>query len=680
MSRLFIAEKPSLARAIADAIPGPAQRRDGFIECGNGDRVAWCAGHILELAAPDAYNADYKQWRLEHLPITPRNWKLVVTSPDLLNTIKSLLSRASVVVHAGDPDREGQLLVDEVLVFLGYRGPVDRILISDLNVGAIRKALNAIEPNAKFHNLYNAALGRQRADWLYGLNMTRLYTLLGRAGGYDGVLSVGRVQTPLLGLIVRRDLEIEQFVPKPYYTVVAEIAGAAHVFSARWQPGPEAEASLDSDGRLVDAALASRLEKKLAGQAGTVVKATRERKKEAPPLPYSLADLQIDAGKRLGLSPKRTLDVCQALYETHRLITYPRSDCSYLPEGHLAEAHAVARAIASVEPRLAPAAAGADLTLRSRAWNDVKVTAHHAVIPTPRSALSGTLDVDERNVYGLIARRYLAQFYPPHEFDQLDVQLSVAGERLSAKGRHQVLPGWRQLLDDQAAGEHDAAGGDDENHVDVALPALVDGQAIRADAARAIEKKTIPPRRFTSATLVQAMTGISRFVTNPQIKQLLRETDGIGTPATQAQIIQTLFDRHYIEETNRQIVSTSTGRALIRALPDVATQPDMTALWEATLRKVHEGRAALDGFLTAVERQLAELITRARAAGALQLPGAELRPCPSGCGGSLRRRAGKSGAFWACSRYPECTLTQDAAYPRFRTPRSARRPRKSAAS
>ena len=304
--RLFIAEKPSLARAIADALPGSAQRRDGYLECSNGDVVAWCAGHILELAPPDAYDPDFKQWRIEHLPITPRDWKLTVTAPDLLKTIKALLPRASVVVNAGDPDREGQLLVDEVLVFLGYRGRVDRVLVSDLNVAAVRKAIEAVQPNAKFKPLYDAALGRQRADWLYGLNMTRLYTVLGRDAGYQGVLSVGRVQTPLLGLIVRRDLEIDGFVPKPYYEVIAEIAGGAHAFPATWQPSPAAEHALDADGRVVSACgRRGDRAKDAVDSQGRVVKATRERKSEVPPLPFSLAQLQVEAGRRLGHEPER---------------------------------------------------------------------------------------------------------------------------------------------------------------------------------------------------------------------------------------------------------------------------------------------------------------------------------------------------------------------------------------
>jgi DNA topoisomerase III len=664
MRRLFVAEKPSLARAIADVLSQP-RRRENYIECGE-DIVAWCGGHILEMAEADAYNPEFKSWKLEHLPIAPTDWKLTVKTPDLLKAIKALLPRVDLVVNAGDPDREGQLLVDEVLHYLGFRGRVDRVLISDLNPSAVRKALGALQPNSKFQTLYDAALGRQRADWLYGINMTRLYTVLGRAAGYqDGVLSVGRVQTPLLGLIVRRDLEIERFVAKPYFSIVADVAGAAHPFAVTWRPGTGSESPLDEEGRLVSSAVAAAIDRKIAGQPATVAKATRERKAEPAPLPYSLSDLQIDAGRQLGLNPKTVLDVCQALYETHRLVTYPRSDCSYLPEGHLAEAPDVVRAISGVDPQLAAAAAAADLTVRSKAWNDGKVTAHHAIVPTPRAATAEALSRGEHALYNLIARRYLAQFFPPHEYHQLEAELTVAGERLVGKGRQPIAPGWRWLYetfsdDDQAERrDPDAPAADDDVDPRSPIPPLQIGQVLHVVTTRTVAKKTKPPRRFTAASLVQAMTGIARYVSDPRIKALLRETDGIGTPATQASIIEVLFERRYIEEKKRLIYSTPTARALVQALPAVATRPDMTALWESTLRKVQEGQAPLDGFLTAVRSQLTELVTRARSAGPLTLPGVETRPCRSpNCDGVMRKRSGVHGAFWSCSRYPVCNATE----------------------
>jgi DNA topoisomerase-3 len=640
--RLFLAEKPSLARAIADVLPGPQQRRDGYIQCGGGDVVAWCAGHILELATPDSYDPGLKQWRLEPLPIVPDRWKLTVSAPDLLKTIRGLLPRASRVVHAGDPDREGQLLIDEVLEFLGYRGPVDRLLISDLNPPAVRKSLAEIQTNARFRGLYEAALARQRADWLYGINLTRLYTLLGRAGGYDGVLSVGRVQTPLLGLIVRRDSEIDRFEPRAFYVLRAAVRCAAGVFSSRWEPPEQAGGLVDEAGRLVSREHALALQLKLAGQPGTVTRSTRETKGEPPPLPYSLPELQIDAGKRLRLSPKQTLDACQALYETHRLLTYPRSDSSYLPEGQHAQAIAALAAIATNVPSLAGLVAKADRSRKSRAWNDKKVTAHHAVVPTPVAKPEASLSAAERGVYDLVARRYLAQFHSLYAFHETRIELSVEGERLRASGRETITDGWMAVLpkapEDEAEDEGPIV--DDEIRAQV-LPVVREGETITCADVVVAERHTAPPKPFTDATLIQAMTGIARFVDDPNIKQLLRETDGIGTPATQAQIIQTLFDRKFIEKRGRQIQSTAVGRTLIQTLPALATKPDMTALWEAAMRRIGEGQMPLSSFLDAVIQQLRELVASGRALVALRVPthrGAKSRDPTSVAGVSRRSR------------------------------------------
>jgi len=618
--RLFIAEKPSLARAIAEALPGPRQRRDGFIECGE-DWIAWCAGHVVELAAPDAYDPAFKQWRFEHLPIVPGEWKLSVTAPDLVRTIKSLLPRASRVVHAGDPDREGQLLVDEVLVFLGYRGPVDRLLISDLNPPAVRSALASLQSNARFRGLYDAALARQRADWLYGINLTRLYTLLGHAGGYEGVLSVGRVQTPLLGLIVRRDLDIERFRPRSYHVVRASVRCAAGSFMATWQPPKAAGANLvDEDGRLLDRDLASAIRTRVQGAPATIARCSKEKRSELPPLPYSLPALQIDAGRRLGLGPAQVLTACQALYETHRLLTYPRSDCSYLPEGQHDQAMAVLAAVAVNLPRLVAVIGQADRSRRSRAWNDSKVTAHHAIIPTAITRPEASLTAAERGIHELVARRYLAQFYPAFEFNETKIEVRVGDDVFRAAGREPVVMGWRALLADSPPEETLDDRDEPDTGADQQLPAVRQGEAVACGDVEIADKMTTPPRRFTEAALIQAMTGIARFVEDPKIKLLLQESDGIGTPATQAQIIETLFERRFIERRGRQVLSTPVGRALIQTLPESAARPDMTALWEAAMRRIAEGQMSLEAFLGGVLEQLRQLVAVGRAQGALAVP------------------------------------------------------------
>jgi len=582
-----------------------------------------------------------------------------------------LLKSAERVVHAGDPDREGQLLVDEVLQFLGYQGPVDRLLISDLTPAAVRKALGELRPNAKFRGLSEAALARQRADWLYGINLTRLYTILGRAGGYDGVLSVGRVQTPLLGLIVRRDSEIEDFKPRPYYIVRAAVrAGDAH-FIATWQPTEGSPGVVDDAGRPINRQDAAAVRARIAGRSGQVTTCSRDKKSEPPPLPYSLPDLQVDAGKRLGLGPKQTLEACQSLYETHRMLTYPRSDCPYLPEGQHDQAIAVLAAIATNIPALVPTASAADRSRRSRAWNDKKVTAHHAIIPTVVAKPVANLTPAERAIYYLVARRYLAQFHPPFEYQETKIELAIEGERFRAAGRQTVAEGWRALIPKVDADEERKEPKDEEPAGE--LPLLREGERVVCAEVTIAERHTVPPKPFTEASLIQAMTGIARYVQDPKIRQLLRETDGIGTPATQAAIIQTLFDRGFIEKRGRQVTSTPIGRALVQTLPDVATQSDMTALWEAAMRRIDGGQMSLDAFLDEVLDQLRWLVESGRALRALAVPGA--RRCgASGCVGWLRRRDGRSGPFYSCTRYPECKYTEPDESTSRDPSRSAHRP------
>ena len=389
--RLFIAEKPSLARAIADVLPKPHSRGDGFIKCGENDYVTWCVGHLLEQAEPEAYNPIFKQWRLEHLPIIPDKWQLIPRKDvaKQLKTVEKLIHQADELVNAGDPDREGQLLVDEVFSYANLsvekRDQIKRCLISDLNPSAVEKAVQKLQPNRNFIPLATSALARARADWLYGINMTRAYTIRGRQAGYHGVLSVGRVQTPVLGLIVRRDFEIEHFQPKDFFEVVAHIQNekttenstALFTFTALWQPSKACEDYQDEDGRVLSQSLAENVVKRITQQPAEVMEYSDKREKETAPLPYSLSALQIDAAKRFGLSAQEVLDICQRLYETHKLITYPRSDCRYLPEEHFAERMSVLNAISTHAPAYRTLPDILNMEHRNRCWNDKKVEAHH---------------------------------------------------------------------------------------------------------------------------------------------------------------------------------------------------------------------------------------------------------------------------------------------------------------
>ncbi|SIR04247.1 DNA topoisomerase III [Aeromonas hydrophila] len=626
--RLFIAEKPSLGRAIADVLPKPHKKGDGFIETAQGDVVTWCIGHLLEQAEPDAYDAAYKQWRMESLPIVPAQWQLVAKpkTKTQLTVIKRLIKQADCVVNAGDPDREGQLLVDEVIDFLGYgkTRPVLRCLISDLNPPAVRRALDKLRDNKEFVPLAVSALARSRADWLYGINMTRAYTLLGRKGGCSELLSVGRVQTPLLGLVVRRDLEIEAFVPKPFFEVQAHLQTEGNErFSAKWLPSEACLPWQDEEGRVLNRALAAKVVERIQGQPALVEEVEEQARKQAAPLPYNLSSLQIDAAKRFGMDAKRVLDVCQGLYERHKLITYPRSDSRHLPSDHFNRVGQVREAIASTAPALAKAVSEADGKIRSKAWNDSKVDAHHAIIPTEKQGNPATLGADEAKLYGLIARQYLLQFYPPFEYNDSKVLLRIVGGLFQAKARRILKAGWKALLGVEEDDEEEAG----------SLPALRKGEPLLCERGELQEKMTQPPKSFTDATLLAAMTGIARYVQDPEIRKTLRETDGLGTEATRAGIIDLLFKRRFLVRQGKSIKATPTGRALIQALPATATTPDMTALWEQHLGRIAERQTSYQQFMGPLTEQLNGLID-----GARQDSGASFSALPKAAPGADKRR------------------------------------------
>ena len=629
--KLYIAEKPSLARAIAAVLPGPQKKEEGLIRCGGDQVVSWCIGHLLEQAEPDAYDPAYKQWRLEHLPIVPEQWQLKPRKGvgKQVAVLRRLVRQADEIIHAGDPDREGQLLVDEVIDFLQVpeekRARVQRCLISDLNPEAVRRAIRRLRPNREFVPLSVSALARSRADWLFGINMTRALTIKGRGSGYDGVLSVGRVQTPVLGLVVQRDAEIEAFVPRPFYEVDAHLlTERGERFTARWQPSEACARFQDEEGRVLSKPLAENVVRRITGQPGTVKLDERKTGQQAVPLPYNLSALQIDCGKRFGLSAQQVLDAAQALYEKHQLITYPRSDCRYLPEEHFAEADRVTRAIARTQPELAGAVEKADLSLRSRAWNDKKVDAHHAIIPTGKAAAEGRLEPAALKVYSQIARQYLLQFYPPCRYADRRVEVEIAGGRFLAKVRQILEPGWRALMGKEAQDENEGQ-----------LPPLTPGEVLQCERGELLEKMTQPPKAFTDASLLAAMTGIARFVQDPALRKVLRETDGLGTEATRAGIIELLFKRGFLIRQGKQIHASEVGKALIAALPEDLSRPDMTAHWESQLDAISRKAFTYQGFMQPLEQALRPLMEQIR-------PEA-LRGVKAAPGGKRRRTGRKSG-------------------------------------
>ena len=625
--KLYIAEKPSLGRAIADVLPKPHRKADGCIYVANGDCVSWCVGHLLEQAEPDAYDPKFKQWRLEHLPIVPSQWQLKAkpSSRKQLAVLRKLVQEADSLIHAGDPDREGQLLVDQLIDHLNVKGAkrqtIQRCLISDLNPAAVTRALAQLRDNKEFIPLSTSALARSRADWLYGINMTRASTLQGRKVGYQGVLSVGRVQTPVLGLVVRRDAEIEHFVAKPFYQVIAHLeTEQGERFRARWQPSEACLPWQDEEGRVLHKALADNVVARISDQPALVKSYQKKTKKQPPPLPYNLSSLQIDAAKRFSMSAKQVLDTCQSLYERHKLLTYPRSDSRYIPEQHYSERATVLAAIAnnaSVLPavELEQAVSKANPKLKSKAWDDTKVQAHHAIIPTAKKINSAQLSKAEQQIYQLAARQYVAQFYPAHEYSDSEIKLTIAGGLFVAKARESLLLGWKELFPSAKKIATSIAANTEKTDtaLNTALPNLKKNQHCHCVRGEVVDKKTTPPKPFDDASLLAAMTGIARYVEDPGIRKVLKETDGLGTEATRAGIIELLFKREFLTRQAKQIRATTAGKALIESLPTVSTTPDMTAQWEMQLNAISLNERSYQQFMTPLQQDLQQLIEQSQA-------------------------------------------------------------------
>lgn len=609
--RLFIAEKPSLARALIDVLPKPHKKNDGYTEVGNGDIVTWCIGHLLEQAEPDAYNPEFKKWSIDHLPIIPDEWKLVAktkTKKQLL-IIKKLIKQADQLVNMGDPDREGQILVDEVINFCGTskakKNNALRCLVSDLNPTAVIKAVNSLRKNSEFIPLATSALARARADWLYGINMTRLCTIQGQKSGYNGVLSIGRVQTPVLGLVVHRDLEIENFVSKPFYEVVATLTvNTGEIYQAKWIPSAACEPYMDENNHVISKKLAETVISKIINKKGKIIDVKETIKKQAPPLPYSLSALQIDASKHFGMSAQAVLDICQRLYERFQLITYPRSDSRHLPKEHLKEVIKITDTIKSNHASLTDAVDNANLNFKSKAWDDSKVTAHHAIIPTRKTFSTSNLSSSESNIYELIARQYLMQFYPSFKYQEKQIDTEVSGGLFVAKQKEIISQGWKILLSKESSNTKNS----DNEFSDKKLPAVRKHDDTLCVNAELIERKTTPPNHFNDATLLSAMTGISRYVKDVSIKKVLRDTAGLGTEATRSGIIELLFKRQFLQRKGKNILATEIGKELITSLPTQMVVPDMTAHWESQLDSINQREISYNKFMQPLIIQLYQLV------------------------------------------------------------------------
>jgi len=624
--RLFLCEKPSQAKDIAQVLG--ARRRGEGCWIGSDVTVTWCIGHLLETAPPDAYDGRYKRWALADLPIVPQRWKLQIKgkTASQYKAVKRLLGECAELVIATDADREGEMIARELVEHCRYRGPIQRLWLSALDEASIRKALAALKPGAETFNLYQAALGRSRADWLIGMNMSRLFTLLGRRSGYQGVLTVGRVQTPTLRLVVDRDRAIAAFVPMPFWGIEATLQADGETFKADWIAP---EAVCDDQGRCLNQALAAEAADAMRLAALAQVREIKtERQREAAPLPFDLGTLQSVCSKKLGLGAQETLDIAQALYETYKLITYPRSDCGYLPLSQHGEAPTILAALEQADPVLAALRPHLLPSRKSRAWNDAKVGAHHGIIPTAAAGALARLSGKQRAVYTLIRARYLAQFLPPHEYDRTQAELDCAGHALRAVGKQVVEPGWKRALPEALA----AAGPRPAPTAQV-LPRLVRGQTCNVPAVALKDQFTQPPKPYTEGDLIQAMKNVARLVEDPRLKQKLKDTTGIGTEATRAGIIQGLLERGYLTRQGKALAATPAAFSLIDAVPRPIADPGTTAIWEQALDMVQAGEMPLDEFVAKQSAWMSKLVERCA--------GLQLSISGPAIGTPARRKGGK---------------------------------------
>ena len=629
--KLFIAEKPSLGRAIAQGLGG-GHSGNGCIECGQ-DIVTWCFGHLLEMDKPESYDEKYKLWKKEDLPILPNSFNASVRKDAAaqMKIIGKLLQDAEMVVNAGDPDREGQLLVDEVLEYHDYAGFCERIWLAALDDKSVKKALTSMTDNSDYTGLRDAARARAQADWLVGMNCTRAMTLKGRDAGSQGVLSLGRVQTPTLALVVNRDLAIENFKPHPYFTLHVEILHEAGSFTGTFQP-LDTQKGLDDQGRLINPDEAYRLKKEVSSQTGKILEAYKEKKKKNPPLPHCLSSLQKAASSKLGMGAKQVLDVAQALYEK-KLTTYPRSDCRYLPEEQFDEADSVLAALANVSG-FEQIAGNTDCSIKSAAYNTKKVTAHHAIIPTGETP--SNLSADESALYRMIAQIFCIQFYAAMEYEAQKILTGINHTVWKSTGRNILNSGWTAFIREQ----------EDETAEDQILPEVHQNDGITAGQVDIKSQKTKPPARFTEGTLIEAMANIHRFIEDTEAKKTLKENEGIGTEATRAGIIETLKARQLIELQKKKIISTDLGRQLVKMAPEVLTDPVTTAQWESRLSGIADGNESLSAFMTDQTTQVPKLVKAIFDLQLDPLPGTHL--CPE-CDRPLHRQKSKKGAwYWAC--------------------------------
>ena len=629
---LVLTEKPSVAKDIARVL-GCKRSGNGCIV---GDKyiVTWALGHLVTLADPEAYDDKYKNWRMEDLPMLPGRMKLVVIgqTSKQFKAVSSLLSSAEVsdIVIATDAGREGELVARWIIQKANCRKPMRRLWISSQTDKAIKEGFASLKPSSQYDNLYRSAQCRAEADWLVGLNVTRALTCK-----HNAQLSAGRVQTPTLAMIVRREEDILRFRPKDYFTVKADFGE----YTALYKDGK-------GQARFADAAAAKEVADSVRGKRGVLSEVKKVYRFKAPPAAYDLTELQRDANKKYGYSAKQTLSLMQSLYETHKLLTYPRTDSRYITKDVAATLPERLRAIA-----IGPYKDDANAVLRSKPIqtkyivNDAKVTDHHAIIPTEQYVDLNKLSREERHIYDLVVRRFIAVLSAPFEYDEVQVKITVGRYNFYTKGQSVKSADWRAVYDSTLADD------DDDSEPDLAaqrLPALSQGAAAAVKEVRVCAGKTSPPARYTEATLLTAMENPASQVEDGRLRDALKTAGGLGTPATRADIIEKLFNSFYIERRGREIFPTSKGRQLIGIVPPDLKSAELTAKWEQQLSLIAEGKANDRKFIEEMRGYASSLVQAVKSSTAeYKHDNMTREPCPQ-CGKYLLEVNGKKGKMLVC--------------------------------
>jgi DNA topoisomerase III len=630
---LVIAEKPSVGRDLVRVLPGAFTKSEGYLE-GPDHVVTWAVGHLVQLADPDEYDDKFKKWRMADLPIVPDRFKLVVRderSKKQMNVVKRQLGRDDIdlVVNACDAGREGELIFAYLYEKSGSHKPVQRLWLNSMTQKAIAAAFSELRPSAELASLEAAARSRSEADWIVGMNATRAATIRLRSS-FDGAVSLGRVQTPTLAILARREAEIKAFKPEAYWTVDAvfdPVQNGPRVYEGRYHAG--------ANPRLKTAAEAQTIVADCQGRIGSITKLEKTERKERAPLLYDLTSLQRDANSRHGFSARRTLGAAQRLYEEHKALTYPRTNSRYLTQDMIAEIKPIA---ALVGERSEYAAAsryvlGLDLLPLGRVVDDAKVTDHHAIIPTRAERHPvDKMNEDDLRIYDLVVRRFLAVFHPEAVFENTRVEttVSAAGPEPAAhvfrtRGKVMLVPGWRGVYGEMP----DAERSDDDEGREQQLPKLARDEQVAVKEVASEEKETKPPRRYTEGALLGAMETAGKLVDDDELREAMKDS-GIGTPATRAAIIERLLQVGYIERDGRALVVTEKGQNVIRLLGEHAlTSPDMTGEWESRLGKIETGEDSREAFMGDIvkftEATVGELDQKLKD---VRIPRANLGPCP----------------------------------------------------